>query len=341
MIKLKKVDLVIAAILTLYMTTPGVKGIDNKSLDNVLAGITHSDSLISNISFDYVVDYNVSEKWRSKQLEFMPLPQDLPMEMEWRVPTLEHTLRTGSATFEGNKSKIVSEKAALSDQKVFENRIVACDGVTFRELNLLENAGYICDVNSHSEGDLMFDPTNFPVLFADGQPLHSALTAKNTTGSLVGTEEIDGTKCYIIEMVENFTTPEGTQEQSRRRCWIAPDKGYRIKKAILYDTNSLDDKPLTVTQCELTEAAKGIWYYSKVTFQSYPLSLPEPDVIAVLQVGNIVINQQLNDNTFALPFPEGCIIDDQISGVRYKAGSSLQKLKEILDQLVDETLTTS
>jgi len=311
------------------------EGAGNNLLDTIVAGIAHSNSAVKNTSFDYIVDYNVSEQWRSK--EFM-MPPDLPLEMEWRVPTLEHTLRTGSAIFEGNKFKISSKKVALSDQKVFEDKIVACDGVTLKELNIKENFGYICDVNNVSIGDLMFDPRNFPVLFADGQALHSALTAKNTRVSLAGTEEIDGTNCYIVEMVKNFTTPEGIQEQSRRRCWIARDKGYHIKKAILYDTDSLDSKRLTITDCELTEAAKGIWYYAKVTFRSYPLSLPEPDVIAVLHLRNIVVNQQLNESAFVLRFPDGCIIHDQISGVSYKAGSSLEKLRGMLEQLVSEAL---
>jgi hypothetical protein len=336
MIRSGKSRLAVLAIISisLYISLVEVKGGENDLLDTIVAGVAHNNSLIKNISFDYVVDFNVSEEWCNKQLELMPMP----IEQFLRAPTLEHTLRTGSATFAGGKFKISSEIIALSDHKLFVNKIVACNGNTVRELDLKGKVGYIYDVNSAPNGDLMFDPRNFPVLFADGQPLHSALTGKNTNNSLVGTEEIDGTKCYIIEMVENFTTPEGTQEQSRKRCWIASDKGHRIKRGVLYKSKSIDSKPLTITDCELIEAAKGIWYYSKVTFRSYPLSSPKPDLIAVLQLDNIVINRELEENTFAITFPEGCIIDDQISRVRYKAGSPLDKLRETLDHVVNEAL---
>jgi len=337
MLKSGKSKLAVLALISisLYISLIEVEGAGNNLLDTIVAGVAHNNSAIKNISFDYVVDYNVSEEWRNKQLEFM-MSQGLPVEMELRIPTLERTLRTGSATFEGNKFKIASKKTALSDQKVFEDKLVACDSVTLRGLNLKQNVGYICDVNSATEGDLMFDPRNFPVLFVDGQSLQSALTAEKTTISLLGTEEIDGTKCHIIEIVKTFMTPEGGQKQVRRKCWIAPDKCYLVRKAISYDVKS-PDKPLNITQSELTEVLKGIWYYSKVTFQSYPSSSPKPDVIAVLQLGNIVVNQKLKEKTFMLPFPDGCLVDDQVSRVRYRVGSPLEKLRRTLDQLVDET----
>jgi hypothetical protein len=260
---------------------------------------------------------------------------------ELRGPTLEHTLRTGTATFEGDKFKISSKLVASSDQKVFQDEIVTCNGVKLIELDLKENVGEISDEINKRKAHLTFDPRTFPLLFVDGQPLHLALTAKNTTTKLVGTEEIDGTLCYVIEMVKSFMTPEGVQKQSNRKCWIAPNKGFRVKKAISYGTNSFDGKPLTITQCELTEITQGIWYYSKVTFESYPLSLPKPDVVEVLELKNIVVNKELKENAFTITFPAGCFINDEVSGMRYKVGSSLEKLLDMLDQLVDETFAAT
>jgi len=328
MVNSMKIKLVVAMVLSvpLWIFVVEAEGIENDLLDTIIVGIAHNDGFITNISFDYTVDYNVSEEWRIKRLEFTKryMCDNWPEGMEMRVPTLEHTLRTGSAIFEENKFKIASKWHALSDRKVFQDEIVAYDGATLRELDLKENTGNISDEVDRRKAHLTFDPRNFPALFVDGQPLHSALTAKNTTTSLVSTEEIDGTMCYVIDMVKSFMTPEGVQKQSSRRCWITPNKGFRIKKAISYGTNSFEGKPLTITQCELTEVTKGIWYYSKVTFESYTLSLPIPDVVEVLELKNIVANQEFKENAFTITFPVGCFINDEVNGTRYKASASLE-----------------
>ena len=290
-------------------------------LDTIIAGIVHNDNLISNISFDYAIDYNKSEELRAKRLEFYEkhMLKDVPGGMEIRMPDLEPTLCTGSAIFEGNKFKIASKWIFLSDQKVFADDVIACDSVKLTELDRKGNAARISNEVDRKRGDRTPDPRNFPVRFVDSEPLHSALTAPDTNTIVLGTEEIRGTFCYVIEMIEKFVTPEGEQKQARRKCWIAPDKGFRIKKAIAYDIE-LPNRPLSITQCELSEVAKGIWYYSKVAFESYPLSLPKPDVTEVLELKNIVVNQQLKENAFTVPFPTGCFIDDKVAGRKYRVG---------------------
>ena len=316
--------IVAVAVLSVSLWTSELRAQDtaNELLDTIIAGIVHNDSLITNISFDYVVDYNRSDEWQVKRLEFYKkhLLKDVPEGMEIRIPDLEPTLRTGSAIFEGDKFKISSKWLFFSDREVFKDEIVTYDGTTLKELDLKGSAGNISDEIERRKSHLTFDPRNFPVLFVDGQPLYSALTDRDTTTRLTGKEEIGGTICYIIEMTENFTTPEGIQKQARKRCWIAPDKSYRIKKAILYGNNPFDGKPLTITQCELNEVTEGIWYYSKVTFESYPLSLSKPDVMEVLELKNIVVNQELKENAFTITFPAGCFIDDQVAGRRYRVG---------------------
>jgi hypothetical protein len=332
MVNSREIKLAVAVVLSisLWIFVTEAKSVENSSLDTIIAGITRNDGLIANISFDYTVEYNVSEEWRIKRLEFTKkqMVNNRPEGMEMRVPTLEHTLRTGTTTFERDKFKTTSKWLASSDQKVFQDEIVAYDGVKLTELDIKENAGNISSEVDKRKAHLTFDPRNFPVLFVDGQPLHSALTAKNTTTRLVGTEEIDDTLCYVIEMVKSFMTPEGVREQSSRKCWIATDKGFRVKKAISYGTNSFDSKPLSVTQCELTEVANGIWYYSKVTFESYPLSLPKPDVIETLELKNIVVNQGLKESTFAITFPQGCLVDDKVADKKYKVGDDPNAPKE-------------
>ncbi|HUW18948.1 MAG TPA: hypothetical protein VMW16_06570 [Sedimentisphaerales bacterium] len=275
------------------------KANENNILDIIIAGVKLNDSLINNISFSYTVDYNVSEEWRKEQLEFTKtmMGNEYSEEIELRVSTLEHTLRTGSTVCEGSKFNIASKIVALSDQEVFQDEVVTCDGIQLTELNIKEGIGYISNEPETRRSDLMFDVRNFPTLFVDGQSMYSALTSDDTAVSVLGTETIDGAACYVIEMVKSFSSPSGIQMQVKRRCWIAPEKGYLVKKAISYSVET-PDKPLNITESELAESADGIWYYSKATFHSYPLFLTKPDVVAVLELKNIAINQQLRDDTF-------------------------------------------
>jgi len=312
----------------------GAESTENRLLDTIVAGVMGNESLIKNISFDYVVDYNVSEAWCLKQLEFVQ--NTLPKGIEPRVPTLERTLRTGVLTFEENKFKIKSKIAAFSDGRIFRDEVVASNGIKLTELNFKDNTACISNNVDAREVDLTFDVRNFPVLFLDGQPLDSVLTAKDTAVTILGTEIIDGTVCQIIDIVQNFTAPDGVPKRVRRKCWLAPDKGYLVKRAISYDI-ALPNRPLSITNTSLIEIAPGIWYYTSVVFESYPLFLPKPDVILVLTLRRIVVNQQLSKDNFTVIFPEGCLVDDQIGGVIYKTGSSLEKQLEMLDRVVDET----
>jgi hypothetical protein len=259
--------------------------------------------------------------------------QDLAKEGPLRPATLEHTIRTGTAKFEADKAYVNSRMAAAGDGKVFHDVILSHKGVTLTELDLIKNYGTI---SIRKKLPQFYDIRKYPMRFADGQSLYSYLTDANAVYTIVEREKVEGTMCYVIERVRDYVTPNGSQKTAKERFWIAPEKGFQVKKAIAFSTKS-PDKPLSITRCSLTQVNQGIWYYSKVTFESYPLFLPKPDVIAVLELDKIVVNQQLEENAFTVPFPPGCFINDRVNGVRYRSGSSLEKLLDMLNQLVDET----
>ena len=86
MFKLKKLLVIAVMILTSLSSVVNADNPDSGLLDTIIAGVAYSDSLISNISFDYVVDYNVSEEWRNNRIEFYKrVYSDLAEETELRV----------------------------------------------------------------------------------------------------------------------------------------------------------------------------------------------------------------------------------------------------------------
>ena len=233
-----------------------------------------------------------------------------------RSPTLEHTIRTGTARFQGKDVYIASTIVAISDGKTLEDEIISHDGAIFTRLNLLRN---YATISRRKKLPHFYDVRKYALYFADCQSLYTWLTNPNATYTLIGTEEVEGTTCYVVERARTFLTPDGRRETSRGRCWIALEKGFLVKKAILFDIKS-PGRPLTITKCSLTQVAKGIWYYSKISFESYPLSLSKPDINVVVEFENIAVNQQLEANAFTVLFPRGCFINNQVTGKKYKVG---------------------
>jgi hypothetical protein len=317
----RKTKLAMAVALTalIFVTIVETKASESDLLQVIKDGIKLNENLIENISFDYILDSNISEAWHDKQFEFIKTTisnEDSLKGIELRVPNLEHKLRTGHAIFEGDKFNITSKEIAASDQEIFEDEIVISDGVKLTELKLKEHHGYISGEVDARKGNLMFDPRNFPRLFTEGRSLYSVLTDPNTTAGLVGTEKIEGDMCYVIDIVGNYINSEGIQRSLKKRCWVDPEKGFLIKKAIAYSVKS-PDQALSVTQCNLAEVSQGMWYYSKVTFRSYPLFSGQSDVVAILELSNIGINQQLDECTFVADISKVETIYDEVIDTQY------------------------
>ena len=289
-------------------------------IKQIIVGVAHNDGLISRLSFDYTVDYNASEQWRNARLQSIrrrnPHLPEVP-----RSFMVERAIRTGTARFEGKKLLTTSKVVAVSDGKTLADEVVSYDGSTsaFTQLNLIENRAdvFACLVPSD-----FYDVRKCALRFTDDEPFYTWLTDPNAELKYVETENLDGTKCYVVERARDYVTPDETPITSRRRCWIAPDKGFLVKKAIVFDSRSPDRRVLTVTDCNLTEVSKGIWYYSKVRFESYPYFLPKPDIVDVLEIRNIVVGQPFEKDAFKVRFPAGCLVNDEISGKRYRVGQN-------------------
>ncbi|RKY10566.1 MAG: hypothetical protein DRP56_00610 [Planctomycetota bacterium] len=325
-----KYTLIIILVIGFNFCTSMLKAEDAESdlLNFVKAGVRNSEDLINNISFNYFVDYDVSSRWREVKLAEIQERNSskLPSGIELRVPTLEHKLHTGSALFEGSKFNIKRKQISSSDQEIFEDEIVVSDGLILTELKLKENHGYLSNSINARRADLMFDPRNFPLLFLDGKSLSSALMDTNTTCVLTGSEEIQGAMCHVIEMLMTFETPGEGQKQVKRKCWIAPDKGFLIKKGISFQVDA-PDKIFSTVECNLKEIAGGLWYYSDVTFQSFPMSTQEPDVFAALGLSDIVINQDLGDEAFVADISKVQTIYDTIAEIQYNTKTPLPEVE--------------
>jgi len=296
-------------------------------LDVIVEGVKHYDSLICNIEFDYVIDYDVSEAYRNKRIADNEDRYRELFELGFRDPTLEHTIRSGTARYEGVRFYLSSKTIACSDQKVFQDKVVAYDASKVTVLDMLRSCGEISNELGPVTSDIFSNPRNYPVLFADVRALQSALTAEDTVSSVVGEEEIDGTFCHIVDMYRECGAA-GLKKTVKRRCWIAPENGFLVKKAIAFSVREAD-RPLSVTHCEFKEIGEGIWYYSNVAFESYPGVLPEPDVVVAVSFSNIVLNQPMQEDAFQADLTKVRLVDDLVANVTYESVPAVPSLEDL------------
>lgn len=284
-------------------------------LKTIIAGVQHNNSLIKNLSFDYVVEHNLSDEWKERRLASMRKRHpNLPSTL--RLRTIDHTVNRGSARYEGNKIYAAFEFIDALDGKKLDDTIISYDGAIFTKLDVLNNHATI---GKREMLPFVYDVRKYALSFADGYSLYSWLTDDSSTYKFIRTEKIEGTKCYVIERIETFLGPSKQPKTSSDRCWIAAEKGFLVKKAVSFSIKS-PDKVLSITNCSLSQVAEGIWYYSKVRFESYPLFLQKPDIIEVLYLQNIVVNQPLEKSAFTVRFPSGCLVNDQVAGKKYRVG---------------------
>lgn len=344
--KFKRCIFMVVAVLfaVLPATAENVSADSNGVLESVLSALLGNKAKYADISFDYSLDYSTSAEYRSirRAKAQTNTPEDSPEQAPPEDPTIEGFVRAGSVVFEGDKLKIDSKIITTSDGEIFQDEIAAYDGAVFREYDFLNNSGSISSNMSHRESDLTWDIRNFCLLFMDGEDLYDVLSRSDTNAVFMGTEQIDGETCWVVEITRDAEIYIGSQLQQaqvRRKCWLAIEKDCLLKKAIAYKTRYPDRVIHSTTDCELTEISKGKWYYKGITFKSYPLNRPEPDVVMVLELDNIKIDEPVDANNFVVKFAPGTVINDDINKTTYRAGSgSKEEMANRLDEVVDKTL---
>jgi len=266
--------------------------VNNEVLETIVQGVAYNDSLIKNISFDYTIDYKVSDEWlKYLSSQILPRQENFPPGMVVRDPTKEHVTLSGILKTEGDKFFITSITKAVKDGEKLQDHIMSFDGVTLIRLNLLQDYGDISQGLDFMGRNSILDPRSVLLFFLDGESLYKTLTEKNVQTTLVGSENIDGFSCYCLDVSIPYSNKEGNFV-SKKRIWIDPNSGFRARKALTFYREM--ERPLTTTRFTLKKFSGGVWYPIKVTFESERHNLPPgPHTTIVLDVNNASINGNL------------------------------------------------
>ncbi len=270
----------------------------NDMLEYILVGISENSRLIKNISFDYSIDYRLSDLWKAKKLESMrkQLEERGLSEQSLRFPYIENTMRTGNFIREADAFKITNKIAASADEKVFIDESIISDGTKVTKLDKTNNTAIVSYADGYRNADISFFPDKFQNLFLGGKTLQEVSKSDNVTIASLGKQIYEGIECEVLETTDFFMTPEGVKDFTKDRVWIAPDNGFLIKHGISFDVDP--NKPINSITTEFKEVSAGIWYYSKILFESFPSGDTKPDVTKCLTISNIKVNQALQKETF-------------------------------------------
>jgi hypothetical protein len=150
-------------------------------------------------------------------------------------------------------------------------------------------------------------------------------------------EVLGGTKCIRLTGGD----PAGGHES----FWLDPARAFALLRYELLNITKNGHKWIVAsdTVTKLTEAAPSVWY----PVEAYHESMSDPnsertDIRMHYLASNVVANDpNFDPSIFTMTFPAGYFIEDKVNGVSYRTGSPLEELRQMLDQLVDETIAAS
>jgi len=137
-------------------------------------------------------------------------------------------------------------------------------------------------------------------------------------------ERYQGADCVKISMMDG------------RRCyWFDLERGYayrgRLETRTAKDGRQVLSTSTVVTR--VVEAAPGIWFPAEVT---QVFSLPEPDrrdIRTVFKASQVKANDpSFDEEIFTVPIPPDYLVNDTVSGVRYKRNLGEEGLMEKLQE---------
>ena len=155
----------------------------------------------------------------------------------------------------------------------------------------------------------------------DGDTTFSQLFRASTTPAALeakafecAREEFQGVQCIKF----------GTDEQpwGRKTWWFDPSRGFALLGYEKVRSQSgREQLTSSIKVSKSKEAASGIWWPTEVISISKPYESGRPWRRIVYRASSVIANDPNFDETiFTVPFPDGYLIDDQVTGKKYREG---------------------
>jgi len=155
------------------------------------------------------------------------------------------------------------------------------------------------------------DPNSFLSALAAADPNY--LNIKPLDHKIV-VEEFRGIQCIKLACAGN---------SSRDKWWLDPSRGFALLRhdSLQEDQYGNEQLKSSINVTKLKEVAENIWWPMEAYFVSCPYEIDDPWKRVVYRASNVVANDpNFNESIFTVPFPVGYLIDDQVTGKKYRVG---------------------
>ena len=127
-------------------------------------------------------------------------------------------------------------------------------------------------------------------------------------------QELRGIQCIKMAYV---------QDSSLREWWLDPNRGF----ALLRHDNLREDKDgnmrvkSSINVTKLGKVAENIWWPMEAYFVQCPRGIDKPWERIFYRASKVVANDpNFDESVFNITFPEGYLVDDQVTGRKYTVG---------------------
>ena len=212
-------------------------------------------------------------------------------------------------TFDRHRGSILPEPPILLTAGSWYNKMIGIYASLFFHFRNLP-APFPKTFSSHFEAAA--DPNYYLLVMGATDPNY--LDVKSGVKFKVVHQELRGMQC--IKMA--YITDSSLQE-----WWLDPNRGFALlrhdKLREDQDGNMRVKSSINVTKLE--KVAENIWWPIEAYFVHCPRGIDKPWERIVYRASKVVANDpNFDESVFTVPFPEGYLVDDKVTGRKYKVG---------------------
>jgi hypothetical protein len=201
-----------------------------------------------------------------------------------------------------------------------QTRTRAYDGEVTRELAGVGKEVHRGAVRKHDFGRALgVDPRDFLTHVAN-KPISEFLREGDSPPTLLKDDPSVEPEVVCIETAP--VTTKTNMVRYKNRFYFDPERNFAFLRHERYTQNPGEEWYLYYEiRCkDLAEAEDGLWVPSHVDIMSYTRQADNPRALFYgieADLTNWKLNDRLADETFVVPFPPGCFVDDQVAGKTY------------------------
>jgi len=156
------------------------------------------------------------------------------------------------------------------------------------------------------------------------------LASDTNTAAASKTDELEFTR-EKFQGVDCIKFGPRSQKGGHESYWLDPSRGFALigyeHTSILKDGSEKVKSRIKVNK--LKEVAPGVWWPMEAFLERALLDPQKPYERIIYHVTDVIANDpNLDENIYTVPFPKGYMVDDKVTGKKYKVGEEPNTPKE-------------